>query len=271
MPLSPFNRVQLYWEQHGRPGPPLVLVHGSWGDHHNWDAVVPGLARAFRVFTYDRRGHSQSERPPTQGSIDEDVDDLAAFIETSDLAPANVVGNSFGAAIALKLAASKPHLFATLATHEPPLLGMIADHPMLPMVQQRVDAVLDLLRAGEMERGAEQFVETVGLGPGMWAQLPPEMQRTFVFNAPTFLDEQNEPPTAMRVDLSRLAMFRRPALITRGDQSPPFFGLILDRIAAALPHAQLHTFRGGGHVPHVTHPEEYVETVSRFVHGAASV
>jgi hypothetical protein len=37
---------------------------------HSWDAVGPGLARTFRVFTYDRRGHSQSERLPTQGSIE---------------------------------------------------------------------------------------------------------------------------------------------------------------------------------------------------------
>ena len=43
--------------------------------------VVPRLAESFRVITYDRRGHSQSERPSAQGSIREDVADLAALIE----------------------------------------------------------------------------------------------------------------------------------------------------------------------------------------------
>jgi pimeloyl-ACP methyl ester carboxylesterase len=271
MPTSTINRVRLYWEQQGISGPPVVLVHGSWGDHHNWDAVAPAMARSFRVFTYDRRGHSQSERPAGQGSIEEDVADLAAFIESNDLAPANVVGSSFGAAISLKLAAARPELLATLTVHEPPLLGMIADHPMLPAVGQRIAAVLDLLRAGRMEEGAERFVETVALGPGMWTQLPPEMQQTFIYNAPTFLDEQQEPLSAMRVDLPRLRAFSQPALVTRGDQSPPFFGVILEQIVAALPHARLHTFRGGGHVPHVTHPDEYVEVVSRFVHETAGV
>lgn len=271
MPTSLINGLRLYWEQQGASGPPLVLVHGSWGDHHNWDGVVPGFARAHRVFTYDRRGHSQSERPAGQGSIEEDVADLAAFIDSHALAPAHVIGNSFGAAIALKLAAARSELFATLSVHEPPLLGMIADQPMLTAVGQRIAVVLDLLRAGKMEQGARQFVETVALGPGMWDQLPPEMQQTFVVNAPTFLDEQQEPVSAMGVDLSRLARFTRPALVTRGDQSPPFFGLILDQVVTALPQARRHTFHGGGHVPHVTHPDEYVEVVSRFVREAASV
>src|SRR5204862_8024158 len=107
MPISVINSVRLFWEQTGEQGAPLILVHGSWGDHHNWDAVVPGLATMFRVLTYERRGHSQSERVATQGSIEEDVADLAALIAANHLAPTHVVGNSFGAIIALKLAAAR--------------------------------------------------------------------------------------------------------------------------------------------------------------------
>ncbi len=110
MPITTINGVRLFWEQTGDHGAPLVLVHRSWADHHSWDAVVPGLARTFRVFTYDRRGHSQSERLPAQGSIEEDIADLAALITTNGLAPVHVAGNSFGAAITLKLAAAQPDL-----------------------------------------------------------------------------------------------------------------------------------------------------------------
>ncbi len=270
MPITTFDDVRLFWEEHGQSGPALVLVHGSWGDHHNWDAAVPALASSLRVLTYDRRGHSQSERLPAQGSIEDDVRDLAAFIEANGLAPAHVAGNSFGAAIVLKLAADRPDLFASMIVHEPPLLGMLERDPMLVAVHQRIGAVLALLRSGDLESGARQFVDTVALGPGMWEKLPADMRRTFVFNAPTFLDEQNEPETAMTVDLSDLSAFNRPALVTDGDQSPPFFARILERILPALPGARRHTFRGGGHVPHVTHPDEYVAIVTSFIHGVAS-
>lgn len=269
MPITVINGVRMFWEQHGDSGAPLVLVHGSWGDHHNWDAVVPVLSRTFRVFTYDRRGHSQSERLAAQGSVEEDVADLAEFIRTNGLAPAHIAGNSFGAAIALKLAAAQPDLFASMIVHEPPLIGMIQDDPMMPAIGQRIGAVLATLTAGDMESGARQFVETVALGPGMWEKLPPEMRQTFVFNAPTWMDEMNEPASVMAVDLDRLAAFNRPVLLTKGNQSPPFFSVIVAKVAAALPQAQPHTFDGAGHAPHLTHADDYVRIVSGFIQRSA--
>ena len=63
------NGVRLFYELQGTGAVPLVLVHGSWNSHHAWDLVAPRLAEVFRVLTYDRRGHSQSERPTGQGSV----------------------------------------------------------------------------------------------------------------------------------------------------------------------------------------------------------
>jgi hypothetical protein len=54
-------------------------------------------------------------------------------------------------------------------------------------------AVIATLQSDNTELGAQQFVETVACGPGMWEKLSPEMRQTFVFNAPTWLDEMNEP------------------------------------------------------------------------------
>jgi pimeloyl-ACP methyl ester carboxylesterase len=268
VPIATINGVRIFWEQHGDSGAPMVLVHGSWGDHHNWDGVTPGLARTFRVFTYDRRGHSQSERLPTQGSIEEDVADLTGFITANNLPPAHVAGNSFGAAITLKCAAAHPDLFASAVVHEPPLVAMIADHPMMPHVRQRMNTVVATLQSGDAEAGARQFVEQVAFGPGEWERLPPAARRTFVFNAPTWLDEMNEPKTAMAVDLARLAAFTHPMLITQGDQSPPFFGVIVENIAASVPRVQRYTFHGAGHAPHLTHADEYVRVLTEFVRQA---
>lgn len=268
MPVSLINGIRIYSEWHGE-GAPVVLVHGSWGDHDNWAPVVPAFARAFRTLTYDRRGHSRSERLASQGSIEEDVADLALLIAAQHAAPAHIVGNSFGASIALKLAVAQPKLFASLTVHEPPLIGLLGSDPALAAVHQRIEAVIATLQSGRTEQGARQFVETVALGPGMWDRLPLEMRQTFVFNAPTWLDEMNE-PEAFWLDLGRLAAFARPALISRGDQSPPFFGTILDRIGDTLPHARQHTFTGAGHAPHLTHPDAFVDVVGRFIRSAAT-
>jgi pimeloyl-ACP methyl ester carboxylesterase len=267
VPKATLNGVQLYWERAGESGDSLVLVHGSWGDHHNWDAVVPGLSGSFRVLTYDRRGHSQSERPAGQGSVREDVADLAALIEHLRLGPAHIAGNSFGASIVLRLAGERPDLFRSLIVHEPPLFGLLADDPegqtVLAEVGRRASAVIELLKAGDNAGGARLFVETIALGPGTWEQLPEPMQRTFIVNAPTWLDETQD-PEALTLDLARLATFTRPALVSHGGQSPPFFPRVVAKVAQGLGRAEQHTFAGAGHVPHVSHPSDYVETVLRF-------
>jgi len=272
MTTTQINGTQIYWEINGEDGDPIVLVHGSWGDHQNWAPVVPTLSRSFRVLTYDRRGHSRSERPLGQGSVREDVADLAALLEHLQHSPAHIIGNSFGASIVLWLASERPELFRSLIVHEPPLFGLLADErdakPALGAVQDRFSAVVRLLTAGDAAGGARQFVETIAFGPGAWQELPEEVRNTFVFNAPTWLDEVRD-PEAMEIDLARLHGFSAPTLLTIGEQSPPFFALVVARVAGALPHAVRQTYPGAGHVPHLSHPEEYARVVTEFIKGAA--
>jgi pimeloyl-ACP methyl ester carboxylesterase len=263
----PINGVQLCWELTGSSGEPLVLVHGSWVDHHNWDSVVPPLSRSFRVLTYDRRGHSQSERPTAPGSVREDVADLAALIEALHLAPAHIVGSSMGGSIVLRLAGERPELFRSLIVNEPPLFSLLADEPdgqvMLQMLKPRLAAVVELLEAGNMAGGAQAFVEII-FGPGAWEQLPTDVQKMVIFNAPTFLDEMHD-PELLSIDLAGLRHFPHPALLTYGELSPPFFPPIIEKVAQALPQAERQIFPGVDHEPEQSHPELYVATVTEFI------
>jgi pimeloyl-ACP methyl ester carboxylesterase len=269
MPSDRINDIELYWELSGDRGEPVVLVHGSWGDHHNWDSVAPALAAGgLRVLTYDRRGHSRSERPAGQGSIDEDVDDLAALVRHVFHGPAHVIGGSFGAAIALRLAAEAPELIRSLVAHEPPLFGLLDDdptlQPALAEVRDRIDMVVARLRTGDNEGGARRFVETIAYGPGAWDTMPQATRDTFVFNAPTWLDELQE-PGALDMQLDLLANFAAPTLLTLGGTSPPFFPLVVKRVAAAIPYARQHVYPDTGHMPHLSQPEEYVRVVRGFI------
>jgi pimeloyl-ACP methyl ester carboxylesterase len=39
----------------------------------------------------------------------------------------------------------------------------------------------------------------------------------------------------------------------------------LDKLAAVLPNATCKTFAGAGHMPHITHPQEYVQAIIEFI------
>lgn len=253
------NGVRIAYQDTGK-GEPLVLVHGSWGSHHNWDPVVPGLSAHHRVVSYDRRGHSKSERPAGQGTFAEDVADLAALVEALDAAPAWVVGNSVGAVITLQLAVARPDLLRGVIVHEPPLRKQLSEGG----TDAPLGVVLDLIRAGDHAGAAEGFVDDVALGPGAWAQLPEQMRATMADNAPTYLDEELA-PDSRTIDEAGLARYAGPVLVTSGGQSPAIYQRVIQHLARLLPQAHRIEYAGAGHIPHVTHPEEYVSTVLRFV------
>ncbi len=174
----------------------MVLIHGSWGDHDNWARVVPGLSENFRVLTYDRRGHSMSQKTTTQGSVEEDAMDVQALLTRLGLAPAHVVGNSYGAHIALTLATKQPSVFKSLMVHEPPLFDLLMGDPSEAIAtegRKRAKAVIKLLENGDKVGGARLFVETLAFGPGQWEKLTPKLKETFINNADTWLDETRDP------------------------------------------------------------------------------
>ena len=175
-----------------------MLVHGSWGDLHSWDALVAELPGC-RLIRYSRRGHSGSECPPGQGLIEEDVGDLAAIVET--VGAAHLVGNSLGAEIALRLAIARPELVRSLALHEPGFWSLAPDDPAVREIQHGLEPVVELIEAGAVEEGTREFAAWVG---------------------------------------------------------------ITERLAAGLPHAELQTMAGAGHVPHRSHPQEYAGLLSGF-------
>jgi pimeloyl-ACP methyl ester carboxylesterase len=268
MPETEANGVRLYYELHGS-GEPLALVHGAWGDATAWRFVVPGLAENFRVLSYDRRGHSRSERPATQGSFDEDGDDLAALLEALDLAPAHVVTNSGGGNIALRLAARRPDLFCSLSCHEPALWGLLEEDPASQEVLQQTARSLETLgrriAQGDHESAARQFVEEVAFGPVAWAnQLPPESKAIFVHNAPTFLDELQS-ANAASIEQEATSRLKIPVRLTNGSESPPIFRRVIDRLVELIPRVTRETIEGAAHVPQLTTPERYVQVTTRGV------
>ena len=267
MPTASINGVQLFYELTGDGGPPLALVHGSWGSSNGWAPVVPTLSQNFRVLAYDRRGHGQSECPPEQGSAEEDAADLAALIDHLGFAPAHVAGISFGGSIALRLAASRPEVVRSVAAQEPPLFDLLAadpdQEPLLQELRARMGAVVAALAAGDAEGGARQFMDTLAFGPGTWDLMASEERQWCIDMSPTFLDETRD-PEAYTIDLSALAAFPRPILLTYGDQSPACFPPVIALLATALPRAKVHLFPGVGHVPTDTHPTEYAVALTAF-------
>jgi pimeloyl-ACP methyl ester carboxylesterase len=89
-----------------------VLIHGSGPgvtSYANWRLVIPALAENFRVVAPDMVGFGFSDRPDdVKYSLDTWADQAVGLMDTLGIRKAHLVGNSFGGAIALRIATQNP-------------------------------------------------------------------------------------------------------------------------------------------------------------------
>jgi pimeloyl-ACP methyl ester carboxylesterase len=103
----PINGISLYYEEHGQ-GEPLLLLHGGAGSAENFNLMLPGLAKHYRVITPDSRAQGRSTDDDKPLSYLQMVDDMIALLDALDIGSAYVGGWSDGAAIALHMAIYHP-------------------------------------------------------------------------------------------------------------------------------------------------------------------
>jgi len=89
-------------------GPAFVLHHGLASSQHIWDLMVPALSRDATVVTFDARGHGESSKPSSGYGFDHTVADAVAVLKSTHRKHRILVGHSWGAMVALEVAARKP-------------------------------------------------------------------------------------------------------------------------------------------------------------------
>jgi pimeloyl-ACP methyl ester carboxylesterase len=103
--------VRLAVRVHDAPSvssPGLLLHHGLASSRRIWDLMIPRLSRRFRVVTFDARGHGVSGKPSSGYGFETVVADVLAVLRATRLERPIVAGHSWGATVALELAARHP-------------------------------------------------------------------------------------------------------------------------------------------------------------------
>jgi len=90
-------------------GPPIVFVHGFFGDHRVWRRQLD-LADEYTFVAWDAPGCGTSSMAPDSFRMPDYADLLAAFISRIDLERPHLVGNSFGGTLAFQLASRHPEI-----------------------------------------------------------------------------------------------------------------------------------------------------------------
>ena len=233
----------------GGDGPPLVLLHPGVGDSRIWEPVLPALTASYRVIRYDAPGFGRSPAPRAKFSL---LADLITVLDRYRLDRVAIVGCSHGGGSALGRALQQPARVSALVLLCPGVPGFA-----WPEEPDESDA--------EYERalGAGDVDALAGLLQRVWAAAGPtpaimEQLRSAAQAAVSSGDlEQQDPPV-----FDRLGEISVPTSLLVGDADYPPLIQANRQAAARIPGCELTVVPGMDHLPPLRDPDLVLRTIT---------
>lgn len=219
--------------------PEAVLLHGMFGDIDTWAATASSLSRAgLGVTALDLPGHGNS--PSNASSVEQVVDAVTEVLQERVPGPVALIGHSFGAAVAARVAGRLGERLRSLVMLAPVGLGTEISQSFLDgMINARTEEAL----ARELRKLTETFTNLSG--PYLRTLQARLHERSLVLNALcAALSHNGVQQIDITGDLVRLGS---PVTIIQGRND----GIVpWQNILNAPPRAALHVLPGVGHMPH---------------------
>lgn len=243
-----------------------MLLHGLGGTGAAvWKHEAEELARDFRVVVPDLRGAGESPRPPGPYSLQDFVDDLHELVEQLELAPAALVGHSFGGSIVLEYAAQ-------YADGVSAVVAVGAPTELPEQNREGMRARAETVEHEGMDAVAES-VATNGTAPSFREERPDEFQAYVELLASA--DPAGYAATCRAIaDLDigdHLSRIAAPVLLVAGDRDGVAPQELNRRNAERVPGGTFVEIPDCGHIVPWEKPEALLEAARPFLVEAARI
>lgn len=245
--------------------PPVLLLNGGMMTMAAWEQVAGPLGADFHVLRCDFRGQILSPGEP-EPSLEGHVADVIALLDSLGLERVHAGGTSFGALVALKLAALHPERVASM-------MAITATERITPEVwegsAQAREAALEAAAGGDGGRVLD-FVIPVTYTPAYqktWAVvLAAHRQQTALLPPIWFLGLARILSSLEGLDLTPdLPRIQCPALVVAGEEDRMFPLEHSQALADGIPGARLVVVPGGSHGLVIERAAETAEILRGFL------
>jgi len=215
-----------------------------------------------QVIGYHRRGYGRSTPARGPGSITSDALDCHELLTALGIDRAHVVGVSYGAAVALQLAASVPECVQSLCVIEPPPVevpsapGFLAANTELQADYRRYGREIALERFMVRLEGHRWRHDLERHLPGAVAQVERDAATFFVTDSPALV--------TWRFGAADAGRITQPVLYVGGTESGPWFEEMRQQLLDWLSQADDLVVQGADHSLVLTHVEEIAPAVMSF-------
>jgi len=252
MELSvPVEGGEVWAEDTGGDGTPLVLMHPGWGDSAIWDPVIGRLAARYRVIRYDARGYGRSPAPAVSFT---QFGDLVAVLDHLALDRAALVAHSGSGGPAICLALDRPDRLSALILVAPG----VQDYPW-PQDDPYLAEFGARFAAGDREGLVALGLRTwaaAGADPAAQAQIRSAVAAFFAVG-----DLMRPDPPAC----PRLGEVKVRSVLAIGDLDYPMVRDCGERIAASIPGCRLIVVPGADHLLPLRAPDALAGIIGELV------
>jgi non-heme chloroperoxidase len=231
---------QLHYVDQGEDGQQsvIIFIHGGLDDYRCWQFQIDSFSKKYRAISYSRRYAYPNKwigNILTDNTIKDNAKDLAELIRKLDLAPAHLVGASYGAYIALYCASKNPELAKTMVLNEPPILSFLAGSPIkedVELLQRFITRVQrpnqDASKRGDFRKATQVAIDGIMDIENYFEKLPDEGKQFLMDNAKSLESElESTMSTFFTVeDVKQITAI--PTLLVKGELSPKYFLRIVD-------------------------------------------
>ena len=247
----------------------IVLLHCSGSSGAQWRALTARLGARHRVAAPDLIGYGASA--PWSGArfgLASEAAPVRSLMGRLD-EPVHLVGHSYGGAVALHIARTRPERVRSLTLVEPSAFHLLRDGEAIDAValMEIVEVALDVrlaLAAGDLDSGFGRFVDYWS-GPGSWAAMATEKRASFapqLAKVALDFDALLGDPAGLE-DVRDLGL---PTLIVQGGATRLPSRCVSRLLRAAMPYAKFEVVPDAGHMLPITHREQVNALIADHIH-----
>ncbi|MFO7575823.1 MAG: alpha/beta fold hydrolase [Bacteroidales bacterium] len=264
--------MDLFYRKYGE-GPPLIILHGLYGDSSNWVTIARHLEKNYTVFVPDMRNHGNSPHSQVHDYMAMSSD-IAEFIEKKSMSKVSLLGHSMGGKTAMTFSAKNPDKVASLIIADISPFIRSDQSDKIPRFHQKVLGTLlntDISSYSGRAEIEEIIAEMIG-DTRTASFLLKNLYRMengrygWRLNARSLYDNLNKLMGTIPADISR-TVTGFPVLFIKGSESGYLPESHFPMITDLFPAAEFKIIEGAGHWLHAEKPEEFSETVLSFLEG----
>jgi pimeloyl-ACP methyl ester carboxylesterase len=227
--------------------------------------MARSLSGLLTMTAFDMPGHGRSAVWDNRDELQKVTAEIAADFLTE---PADIIGHSFGATVALRLAVMRPDLVRSLTLCEPVFFAVAyADDPSASArLRAEERDFVPAMERGDFRSAARDFIRLWGDGTA-WEDMPEAQQHALseqMYLIAATKEALHDDVGGM-LEPGVLDRVTVPVLLLEGSASPSIVHAINEGLAARLPNASRSVIMGAAHMAPVTHPDQVATEVLRFL------